>query len=175
MHRAPARGITLGAFRITFEETTLDVVRGRVGAGIVSHHGDGAESEVWLCYTVIRPHCRERLWVISNSEMGRGAVTDIKATTLSSSENSDDCPPLPLQLIPVALDSKLWLGSTAADLAGILGKPSHIERSWQSYNFQIRVNADGQCEGGYGQLNDLNVKLHNGIVVTLSAGQVTSC
>jgi hypothetical protein len=175
MHIAPAHGITLGDFQITFEETTLEAVRARVGTGTISHHGDAAGSEYWLCYTVIKPHRRERLWVISNAEMGRGTVTDVDAITLSSSNASHDCPRLPPQLIPVALDSKPWLGSTATDLERILGKSSHVTHPWQSYNFQTKVNEDGQCEGGYDLLSNLDVKLHNGIVVALSAGQVTSC
>ena len=174
MHMAPAHGVSLGNFRIAFEETTLDAVRVRAG-GTVSHRGDAAESEYWLCYTVVTPHRSERLWIVSNAEMGAGTVTDIDAISLSSPEASDDCPRLPHQLIPVTLDSKLWLGSTATDLARTLGKPSHEARPWQSYDFRTKVEDSGKCEGGYDRLNDLDVKLRNGVVVAVSAGQVTSC
>jgi hypothetical protein len=172
---APAHGIFLGDFRIAFEKTTLDAVRARVGSGTVSHRGDAADSEYWLCYTVVTPRRSERIWIVSSAEMGAGTVTDIDAITLLSSEASDDCPRLPPQLIPVTLDSKLWLGSSATDLARILGKPSHEAHPWQSYDFQTKVEENGKCEGGYDRLNDLDVKLHNGLVVALSAGQVTSC
>jgi hypothetical protein len=175
MRFAPAPGIALGEFRIVFEETPLELVRVKVGAGTISLHGHGAGTEYWLCYTVASPHSSERLWLISNAEMGAAILTRIEAISLKSAEASNDCPLLPRRFVPVALDSRLWLGSSATDLARILGKPSHAAHRWQNYNFQTKASADGQCEGGYDQLNYLDVKVLGGFVVAVWAGQVTSC
>jgi hypothetical protein len=177
MRAAPAPAITLGNFRIVFEVTTLGEVKAKIGSGTVSHRGDAARSEYWLCYTAVSPHRNERLWVISNAEMGgpSNAITHIEAISLLAPEASDDCPRLPSQLMPIALDSKLWLGSTAGMLTDILGSPSHEAPPWRSYNFWTKVSSDGQCEGGYDLLNALDVALRNDVVVTISAGQVTSC
>jgi hypothetical protein len=175
MHKPPARGISLGTFRVVFEETALEEVRVKVGSGTVSHQGDAAASEYWLCYSVLSQSHRERVWIVSNAEMGAGKVTAVVAIALASSEPSGDCPLLPSQLLPVTLDSNLWLGASAADLARTLGKPSHVAHHWRSYAFQTKIEDQGKCEGGYDRIDDLDVKLHRGRVVALSAGQVTTC
>jgi hypothetical protein len=175
MRMAPARGVLLGDFRITFEETALEAARVRIGSGTVFHRGDAAASEYWLCYTVVTPRQSARMWIVSNAEMGAGTVTEIAAISVSSSEPSDDCPLLPSELIPVTLDSTLWLGTSATDLARTLGKPSHVSLSWQSYDFEAKVEDNGKCEGGYDRIDALDVRLRHGLVVALSAGQVTSC
>jgi hypothetical protein len=177
MRAPPSRGINLADFRVKFEQTPIAAIKAKVGAGLILHHGDASEGAFWLCYTVAEPPRIERLWITSSSEMGgrSHAVTNILAMTLNSLDIPDDCPRLPSQLTPVFLDSKLWLGSTVAELKRYLGKPSHERRSWQSYDFQTKVPSDGKCEGGYDRINSLDAKIRNGIVVAIDAGQVTSC
>jgi hypothetical protein len=177
MRFAPTKGVTFNSFRITFEDTSLYTVAAKLGGGAISHHGDAAGSEYWLCYTVRTDRRSERIWVVSNGEMGgpESAVTGVVAISLPLEDSSNDCPELSPSFVPVSLDRKIWLGSSAAAVSRALGKPSHEAPPWRSYSFQAKVESGGKCDGGYDLINSLDVKVRAGVVVAIAAGQVTSC
>ena len=177
MRFAPSKGAVLGRFQITFERTTLDAIRAEVGMGAVSHSGGGADSLLWLCYTVATATRRERLWIASSAEMGGSnhAVTLVTAVVVDAVGSDPDCPLLPKRLTPVALDHGIWLGSSSRDLTRSLGTPSHVAAPWNVYDFLSKVAGNGKCDGGYDRINWLDAKLNGRAVIEISAGQVTSC
>jgi len=177
MRHAPSEGITLGSFRVIYAKTTLEGVAAAVGAGSISYAGDGADAISWLCYSVVTPHRHEQLWLMSSLEMDghTNAISMVKASRQATSDLTEDCPRLPLSFVPVSLDTKIWLGSTTKTLMRDFGTPFHQAGPWLNYEFQTKVAADGQCEGGYDRINSLDVKIRGGVVVTLSTDEVTSC
>ena len=175
MKREPTSGVSLGTFRVTFESTTLRDVQQAALAGTVRHTGDAGGGINWLCYTAARRGGVDTIWIISHGEMGgpESSVTSFAASSLIKGTARSDCPPLPATLLPVSLDTHVWLGSTAADLQKRLGAASHTEGSWKAYNFQTKV--PGDCTGGYDLLNWLFAESLAGHVSVLYAGQDTSC
>jgi hypothetical protein len=168
-------GITMGSLHVKFEQTTLDDVRRAASAGKISLQGDDGESIFWLCYTNLNSSQVERIWVISHGEMGGSthSVTSISAQLLPGGKSTSDCPALPANMQPLALDNHLWLNSPESDVLK-LGAPSDQKEPWRSYNYEGKV--PGDCEGGgFDLLNWLLMKVGKGRVTTLHAGQVTSC
>jgi hypothetical protein len=174
LDREPSKGIALGAFRVQFETTTLRDVQRAAFVGAIAQSGDAGEHMLWLCYTIKGPEVAERLWIISDGEMGGDthAVTAIAARRLSRAAPTQGCPELPTAMQPVSLDANVWLGISDAQLEKELG-PSHSVGPWRSYRYQTKV--PGQCEGGYDMTNWLATKLRDGYITSLYAGQVTSC
>jgi hypothetical protein len=175
LSKAPSTGVTLGVLRIQFEQTTLDQVRRQALQGKVAHQGDAGNSIYWLCYTNKREHIAERIWLISNGEMGgRGhAVTSVIVSRVKLAAPTTDCPALPATMRPASFDSNAWLGSSDRALENAFGSPSHLKESWRSYDFQTKVQ--GSCDGGFDRMNWLLTKSQNGKVISIYAGQVTSC
>jgi len=171
----PSTGMSLGAFRVEFEKTTLEEVRLAANSGTVAFQGHDGENISYLCYTIFSPSRSERVWIISDGEMGGSeqSITSVAAQRQKNYEPTPDCPALPKTLQPVSLDSKIWLGVTGSHLKK-LGSPSHRVGAWSTYDFQGTTT--GECEGGkFDVLNWLMIQLDNGIVNSLFAGQVTSC
>jgi hypothetical protein len=172
MRKEPTKGITLGAFRIEFEKTTLSEVQHAVKVGTIEQRGDAAEHILWLCYSITRSEGSERVWIISSGEMGGSehAITEVAAQRRNSGNATSDCPSLPRAMQPASMDERVWLGSTEAELDRDFGPPSHSEGMWRSYYFQIDVPGEDCVE-----INSLTIKLEQGRVAALNAGQITSC
>jgi hypothetical protein len=176
MTREPSKGLTLGTFRIQYEATTLAEVQRAARAGSIEQQGDAAENILWLCYTSKHRGSRVRIWIVSSGEMGgdQHAVTEVAATALNKDDRRDDCPSLPATMQPASLDSSLWLGSSDAELDRMLGSPSRSDGAWRSFDFEADRATD--CGGQGSQLgNWLVTKSAHGYVVTIFAGQITSC
>jgi hypothetical protein len=176
MSKEPTKGLTLGTFRIRFEATTLAEVQRAAHAGSIEQQGDAGEHILWLCYTGKHRGISERIWIISSGEMGGAehAVTAITATALNRADPNSGCPFLPTTMQPVSLDTPLWLGSSDAEVEGVLGSPSHSDGPWRSYDF--KADSPSDCGGEGAQLgNWLVTKLKGGRVIAIYAGQVTSC
>lgn len=165
----------MGSFHVRFENTALDDVRKTVGIGDIAHQGDAGESINWVCYTNVIPARVERIWIISDGEMGgpERRVTGISAEILPNGIATTDCPALPTGMTPLILDSGFWLGASGSHTHIRFGAPSYHQGSWISFNYQGK--AKGRCEGGFDVLNDLLVRLENDRVSFLRARQVTSC
>lgn len=177
MAKAPVSGFALGGFNVQFERTTLNDVKRAVSLGRVDQQGDAAEHALWLCYTLGAPQAWERIWIISNGEMGGDThvVTGVTAVRTPNSAPTRDCPELPSAMRSVHFDTAVWLDSTTAQVDKALGTPSHIAGAWSAYNFKTKIPEDGQCPGGYDRLNWLFIKSERGAVSSIHAGQVTSC
>ena len=167
-------GIKMGSFEVKWEETTLASVLDAAGLGAIQHQGDAGESVYWLCYTIEGPNSH-RLWVMAHGEMGgpEHAVTNITAEALKGAKAEKDCPALPAKLQPVALSQGLWVGASETNAQKALGKPSHTEGPWRSFDHLSKV--PGTCEGGFDLTNWLLYKVNKGQLGTIMAGQVTSC
>jgi len=168
----PATTVTLGSFELRFEETTLAMVIGAVGRGDVSHQGDAGDSIYWLCYTA--PN--ERIWIIADGEMGGSghAVTEVTAQRMERIQATDECPALPKSLQSISVAGQISLGSSERKALRILGQPSHRDGPWWSFDYQEKV--PGNCEpDGFDRMNWLLFKTEHGHIVTIHAGQVTSC
>jgi hypothetical protein len=177
MTKPPVTGFALGGFSVQFERTKLNGVKRAVSLGRVDQQGDAAEHALWLCYTLGAPHAWERIWIISDGEMGGDThvVTGVTAVRTPNSAPTRDCPELPSATRPVHFDTAVWLDSTTSQVDTALGRPSHIAGAWSAYDFQTTIPGDGKCEGGYDRLNWLFIKSERGVVSSIRAGQVTSC
>ena len=175
MKRKPSGGLMMGTFHVRLEKTTLDDVRNTVGFGDISHRGDAGDSIYWVCYTNVAQGRVERVWITSHGEMGGRdhRVTDISAEHLLNANPTPDCPPLPQRLTPLILDSQLWLGASEHDARARLGPPSFYKAPWLSFDYAGKLK--GNCEGAFDLMNDLLLRIKNGRVNYLHAGQVTSC
>ncbi len=174
-HRSQNRPVThlmMGSFTVELEETPLRQVRQAAGNGEIAHQGEAGESIYWLCYTA--PDVR--VWIIAGGEMGGAEhrVGQIVAREIRGVQPTKDCPSLSSTLLPLRLDKSVWLGTTKEAATYDLGRPSHVDGSWQSYNYAGKV--PGACPPeGFDLLNWLLLKIEGGRVVELRAGQVTSC
>ncbi|MCX7173667.1 MAG: hypothetical protein NT159_07055 [Proteobacteria bacterium] len=175
MNRKPSRAIKMGSFHVRFEKTTLDDVRKTVGIGDIAHQGDAGASINWVCYTNVNQARVERIWIISDGEMGgpERRVTGISAEILPNGIATTDCPALHAGMKPLVLDSGLWIGASGSFIDTRFGAPSYHQGPWISFDYQGK--AKGRCEGGFNVLNDLLLRLENGRVSFLHARQLTSC
>lgn len=175
LSRAPTKGLTLGRLHVRFEETTLAQVGRAASTGKIAHRGDAGESVYWLCYTIPTAPIAQRLWLVCNGEMGGSehAVTEFDVTKIDDARPKGDCPLLPSKLQPVAMDIPAWLGASDTEIRNLLGKPSHAQGPWQTYNWQAKI--PGKCEGGYDLKNWLWIKFDKGRAISINAGQVSSC
>jgi hypothetical protein len=134
MTKPPVTGFALGGFGIQFEITTLNEVKRAVSLGRIDQQGDAAEHALWLCYTLGAPHAWERVWIISDGEMGGDThvVTGVAAVRTPNSAPTRDCPELPSEMRSVHFDTAVWLDSTAAQVDKALGIPSHSAGGWSA-------------------------------------------
>ena len=111
----PPSTAMLDDFTITFEQTTLAEVAEFAG-GDMSHAGEMATSQYWLCYTL----ADARVWVISNGEMGGTdhVVTGVAVAADPSGAEFDGCPAADFASMTVSGDG---LGSDAAALEAAFG------------------------------------------------------
>ncbi len=164
----------MGSFDVRWEESTLASVLSAAGIGEIQHEGDAGDSVYWLCYT-IEGSKAQRIWVMAHGEMGgpEHAITNVTAELMKDARGSKDCPALPTKMQPVTLSQGLWLGVTENAALRVLGSPSHSEGPWRSFDHQSKV--PGACQGGLDLSNWMLYKIRSGRVVTIMAGQTTSC
>ena len=166
----PTIGISMGSFDVLYEKTTLGEIRDKIGSGVIKHQGDAAESTYWLCYTTKE----ERVWVLSG-EMGgsKNAVLNV-AVESGEFKSSQACPMLPNGFQPLSFDNGLWVGASEESVLKLLGRPSHTEDQWLSFDYTGK-EMEFCKPWGADVMNWVLVKVTNGHVVAIHAGQVTSC
>lgn len=166
----PTAGFRLGDFNILYEKTSLAEIKGKIGSGRIDHNGDAAESVYWICYTAQQ----ERIWIMSG-EMGgsENAVLNVAVESGKFEENTD-CPVLPGHFQSISFDHGLRIGVTEKSTIEALGAPSHREGAWLSFDFAGKEN-DFCKPSGADVTNWCFLKIENGRVVSIRAGQVTSC
>jgi hypothetical protein len=172
----PSTTLRMGTLRIRLEQTTLDDVRRVASAGKIAHRGDAGDSIYWLCYTNATRNQAQRIWIVSDGEMGGSAhyVTEISAETTSNEHATTDCPALPKRLSAVSLANDLWLGASEWQATMRLEAPSYQNGAWRSFDFAGKVAGD--CPGGALDLTaSLMLHFQNGRVNSLRVSQITSC
>lgn len=180
-HKATQRSafaseMTMGSLHVRFEKTSLDDVLRAAAAGAIDHQGDAGASVYWLCFTNATPSFTERVWLVSDGEMGGNAhlVTGVSAQRLSAGNASADCPALPANLQPLALEHGVWLGASPRDFHQKFGLPSSRGTAWESYDYAGKVW--GSCEGGSFDLtNSLLLRVRKKRIDFLQLNQTTSC
>jgi hypothetical protein len=175
LERKPSAALHMGTLRIQLEQTTLDEVRRAASVGNIAHRGDAGDSVYWLCYTRPGPAPRQRIWIMSDGEMGgdRHYVTGISAQAIPDGRATADCPALPPHLQPLSLDNHIWLGASEEAASMRIGAPSFRSGPWRSYDFAGKVA--GNCPGGSDLTASLMLRVQHGRVKALSINQTTSC
>jgi len=174
----PVTRLILGKFVVSLEITGLPKVRQVIGISSIEYQGDGAEATSWLCYTLDDSMPHQRLWIMSNAEMGgrESLVDGISAQIVDGTSATPDCPSLPRQFQPVSFDHEIWLHKSSESARSLFGSPSMVVGQWQDYSYAGKTQGDGKCApDGYDVLNGLSIKFDHGIATGLNASQVTSC
>lgn len=178
MKAKPSNGMRMGSLYIQFEETTLGEIQRKIGVGQIAHQGDAGGSLYWLCYSTIVSGGVQRVWIGSHGEMGGPdhQVGGVDAVIVPKGEPTKDCPALPSGMQSVSLDHGMWLNTTEGDTRSWLGEPSYRKGHWQSFDYEGKVPNGGGCgPEGFDQSNRLLLQVDKGRVISLHAGQVTSC
>lgn len=166
----PTTGLKLGDYNILYEKTPLAEIKNKIGRGHIDHEGDAAESTYWLCYTAHK----ERIWIMSGEMGGSDNIVLDVAIESDHFNTSSDCPALSDQFQPISFDHGLRPGVTEKSVIHALGTPSYREGQWLSFDFDGKE--DKFCKPwGADVTNWALFKVKNGRVVTIRAGQVTSC
>ncbi len=150
----PTRPLLLGALRVGLDSTAITSVRNSIGAGVITHQGNGTDSLDWLCYTVSDAAPAQRFW-LATSELSRGRVDGVTAVDLAAgTPASDTCPELPAKFKPVRFDDGLWLGGISTELRKSLGVPAKPGASYatlfhgQSGNLDVVGSLTIEFRGG---------------------------
>jgi hypothetical protein len=150
----PTRPLLLGALRVGLDSTAVLGLRNAIGAGVITHQGNGTDSLDWLCYTVSDATPAQRIWLAS-SELARGRIDGVTAIDLpANTPASDACPELPAKFRPVRFEDGLWLGPLTAELRKSLGVPARAGASYatlfhgQSGNLDVVGSITIEFRGG---------------------------
>lgn len=156
--------VRLGGMTINFEATHLSEVAAALG-GMIEHAGDAAGSRYWLCYSIATGG---QVWVISGGEMGgdEHRVTSMVLDRQIVDPNCQDAGNL-----SVTLMDGVSIGDTVADLMKRLGSPSSQNLNETAYHTEARFGDDGRCTTN----RYLDAIAENGLIVRITAGQITSC
>jgi hypothetical protein len=178
LNAKPVTRLVMGRFVISLEVTALAGVQKTIGVGSMEYQGDGADAASWLCYTLDSSAPRQRLWIVSNAEMGgpERLVDGVRAQYGDRIDASSDCPSLPKRFQPVSLNRGLWLGKVETSIRAKFGSPSKTIGNWEQFYYLGKTRGDGKCApDGYDVTNGFSVKIEGGVVNDVQASQVTSC
>jgi hypothetical protein len=164
----------MGRLTVSFEKTPLREVMRNAG-GVIAHQGDAGESVYWLCYTIVEKKHSERLSLTASGEMGGPdqTVSSVVAEMVTDQPTAD-CPALAATFRPVHLSNGIWLGKPESVLIEKVGVPPSKNGEWRGFLYEGKQ--PGPCEpDGYDVENWLEWKSNRDSIVSIVAGQVTSC
>lgn len=173
---SPFNEMTMGGLHVLLEKTSLDEVRAAASAGVIAHLGDAGASIYWLCYTNLNATPAERIWLVSDGEMGgrEHSVSSVIAQRSPGAHASADCPAMPATLAPMKLESGIWLDTPPETARKILGAASFHSGNWESYDYQGKV--PGSCAGaGFDLTSSLMLRVAGKRIDTLRISRITSC
>ena len=174
----PIAHLLMGQFVIFLEVTGLRNVRNIIGVGPMSFKGDGAEATSWVCYTLDSSLPHQRLWIMSNAEMGGSErlVDGVTARFEDRAAATPECPSLPKRFQPVSFDHGVWLGETQSSIRLAFGSPSKVVGQWREYYYSGKTRDDGKCTpDGYDVVSGFAIKVEHDRITQINASQVTSC
>ena len=131
----PVTRLLMGRFVVSLEISSLPKVEEVIGLGSLSYRGDGAEATAWLCYTLDESLPHQRLWIMSNAEMGgpERLVDGIAAEVSGGGPATPDCPSLPKRFLPLSFDHAIWLDTKESSVRSTLGSPSKVGGKCSGY------------------------------------------
>ncbi len=174
----PAGVALLGSTRVELEKTTLQEVQDAIRGLTIRHVGDASESTFWLCYTLARHKYSQRVWVISDGEMG-GAnhlVTSILVSRLARTDSPNaDCPQSPMGVGPATIGDNLVLGMSVLTLQKAFGATPRASEGWWSYRYQgtTPIQTNGKS-ATFDVTASVDVRLRRGKVIAIRIKQTTS-
>jgi hypothetical protein len=175
---ALTRGISMGSFNVDLEKVSLGDVVTELLRGTVQHRGDAGASTYWLCYTVLRTNMKQRLWLISDGELGGTdhRITAVYATDLEKRVGAtDDCPALPKQYAQLRFDNHLWLGASMSQIQKALGASPGASNGWWSYPYEGKTrDTENAKSSEFDVTSSFKVRLSQGRITAISASQVTT-
>ncbi len=179
LKRLPVSALTLGSLKVELEQTTLAEVKALAGNGRIDAYGEQGSRLYWLCYTVESQDTLQQVWLISDAEMGgpEHRITEVQAQSASDVGRAPTaCPLLAANLQPLALDGRLWLGSSQRMLRTALGRPSVAQAGRLGYAYAGKVKLarpDGK-RLEYDRVSYLTASFDDGVVTRIGVAQITS-
>ncbi|NGY06618.1 hypothetical protein G7Y85_17725 [Solimonas terrae] len=162
----PVTGVTVGAFRVTFERTTFKDILSALGPAPIGQRGDAGEFQMWMCYTL--PAAHERIWLTSSELGGQEYIDGMVAKQLKSAEPyTSQCPVPSGEAANVSIDNGIRLGESVDKIKSILGAPNHAPSSVIYYLYEGK-------DGEFDISSVLALKLNEGRVTELHANHTTT-
>lgn len=170
--KPPAADFSMGSLSVVFGVTTLGEVQHAAGEGQVGHRRRDGKDIRWLCYGFPG----QRVWFISTGATSgfNHVVTEVNAKRFSGAGPAGGCPTLVRGLQPALLHG-FWLGASGRAVEKALGAPSSVRIPWLYYDFQTTVAALRHDNGSCRVSNWAKIKIQDGVVTFIAAGQPASC
>ena len=172
LKKDPAQKVRLGNFFINFETTTLSEISSAIHSGSIDHSGEAGSSQYWLCYSLPR----QRIWFISNGEMGgrEHALTQIHVISGTDFQGNASCPLLPKSFQPASFDFG-WIGTDQGHLLDTLGPPSGKQGANHIYYYKGKKPAKIDSKVvEWDVVGYVEAKIVNGKIASLYVSHVTS-
>src|SRR5438552_385000 len=166
--------VRLGSESIVLEETGLDSLRLRLGAGLIRQRGDAASSLEWLCVHAATGENRWLLW-LESGEMAAGTVNRFHVLAVPSAASIDRrCSSLSARSGTIELPGRVALGLSASALRQLLGQPSAVAGDTLVYHYSRHV-IDSKVSGGEYYIDTmLCVVMTHGRVVQIAGWRATT-
>ena len=171
----PIKNLYLGSYRISLGEQSLTDALVEMHTGNIMHAGDAGDSVYWICYTISADGPGQRIWIISDGELGgrEHEITSVQADLVRAEKKPTiSCPTLPREYSPPHLDHHLWLGSTVQTLTDKFGKAPSIKNGWWSYTYNGTLHDDSEKTSSYDVTSTFDVNLKEAHVVSLVVTQL---
>jgi len=95
-------------------------------------------------------------------------ITDITAQ-VTKDEPRRDCPALARELQPVSFSNGLWLGDPESRVTWMFNEAPASKGLWRAIYYKHKL--PGDCQLG----NSLVWEVVDGVIITINAGQISSC
>jgi len=178
LRATPVAKVSLGAIEVALETTTLMNVQEALAHTSIQHAGDAGDSMYWLCYTLPNPNHRQRVWIVSDGEMGgtEHFVTSIVMTKLTvTDKETTECPAAPANVGPAVVDNGLKLGASTDKIREVMGRAPGASDGWWSYRYQGKTSIQRHGKSvAFDVTASLDVKLRRGRAIAIRVTQITS-
>ena len=159
---------TLSGVSITFEETSIESVRERLG-GKGGQRGDAGDALKWLCFHSRDPADRWVLW-LESGEIDGGSVGSFQWQRLSNDDVVDSrCQALGGGSVTLPLSFRL--GAKKAEVLKSLGGPTSTESQRLIYLHEHEGKIKGQP---FAVSNIIVVHIRDGLVWAIQASKTSS-
>jgi len=167
----------IGSEGIVLEETRLDSLKRRLGAGPIGDAGDAASSIEWLC---LRGGAGPKRWVLwlESGEMGAGTVEGFHLVSVYPDAHIDRrCSSVPPRVGKIEFPKQLALGLPDSVVRQVLGPPSAVAGDTLIYRYSRHVIdslPDRTSPGEYDVQNRVFLVIGDGRVVQIAGWRSTT-